>query len=232
MQKQQSVARILGAVVGTLGIVLVVMSAYSLRQAVSRYFDSGRIVSLAVASRDMTNAVVIFRLERGDTLSFLSSPAAASDAALNSIAQNRQIAEQNYEIALKTASAADAPGLNDKIEKLRAAWSQVAALRPQVSTALRQDKASREPKLADNWLKASDAYMDAIGDMTMLLDGSMSLIDPLVDQSLHSFRFVTRNLASEGAFAHPKYPRRFLLRQPLLLPSCIRFFESHSPGLL
>ena len=54
-KKQRSVARILGAVVGSLGLVLVVICAYALKLAVTRYSDSNRIVSLAVASRDLTN---------------------------------------------------------------------------------------------------------------------------------------------------------------------------------
>ena len=66
MQKQRSVARILGAVVGSLGLILVVICAYALKLALTRYSDSNRIVSLTIASRDLTNTLVIFRLERGD----------------------------------------------------------------------------------------------------------------------------------------------------------------------
>lgn len=185
MRKQKSVAHILGAVVGSLGIVLVIMSAFSLKQAVSRYFDSNRIVSLAIASRDMTNAVVAFRLERGDSLSFFAAPSAASESVVSQIMERRQTAIQNYNQALRSVAAAEAPGLNERIEKLRVTWQRVEALRPQVAEALRQDKAARAPKLTENWLRASDAYMDAVGEVTTLLDGTMSLIDPVVDRLLH-----------------------------------------------
>ena len=86
MQKQRSVARILGAVVGSLGIVLVLICAYALKLAVTRYSDSNRIVSLAVASRDLTNTLVIFRLERGDTLSYLAGAPAAPETIITKIA--------------------------------------------------------------------------------------------------------------------------------------------------
>ncbi|CCE07060.1 conserved exported hypothetical protein [Bradyrhizobium sp. STM 3843] len=184
MQKQQSVARILGAVVGILGIVLVVMSAFSLKQAISRYVDSNRIVSLAIASRDMTNALVAFRLERGDVISFLGSPTAAPDSALNSVAKEREAAEQTYTAAQDTLAGVDASGLRDKVEKVRATWQQLVSLRSQIATGLRQDKAARDPKLIENWLQTSNAHMAAVEDATALLDNSMSLIDPVVDRLL------------------------------------------------
>lgn len=181
MQKQRSVAWILGAVVGSLGIVLVVMCAYSLKQAVSRYFDSNRIVSLAVASRDLTNALVIFRLERGDTLSHLSSASAAADKSLAEIAANRAVATKNYAQALQSIAPIELAGLPERMEKLSKAWAQLEEMRPRTTAALRQEKAARDASVVPGWAKAADAYMDAIGDVTAHIDGAMTLIDPAID---------------------------------------------------
>ncbi|MBI5263214.1 MAG: methyl-accepting chemotaxis protein, partial [Bradyrhizobium sp.] len=48
----------------------------------------------------------------------------------------------------------------------------------------RQEQAAREPKLAESWLRASNALVDAIGEVTAQVDGAMTLIDPLVDRLL------------------------------------------------
>lgn len=184
MQKQRSVARILGAVVGSLGIVLVIICAYGLKQAVSRYGDSNRIVSLAIASRDLTNALVIFRLERGDTLSFLAGAPAVSDNIISSIGELRATAQKNYAQALQSLSAVDAPGLAERLDKLRGIWAQLEELRPRAVAALRQEKAAREPSLTPNWAKISDAYMAAVGEVTAHVDNAMTLIDPVVDRLL------------------------------------------------
>ena len=184
MQKQRSVARILGAVVGSLGIVLVLICAYSLKQAVGRYADSNRIVSLAMASRDMTNALVVFRLERGDTLSNLSAPVPTPENTFSAIADMRATAIKNYGQALQTLEQLDLPGLAERVQKLRGTWQDVDGLRARSTAALRQEKAARDATLIPAWAKASDAYMDAIGEVTAHLDNSMTLIDPVIDRLL------------------------------------------------
>jgi methyl-accepting chemotaxis protein len=184
MQKQRSVARVLGAVVGSLGLVLVVICAYALKLAVTRYSDSNRIVSLSIASRDLTNVLVIFRLERGDTLSYLAGAPAAPEAIMAKLDDMRATARKNYAQALQSLSTVDAPGLAEKLEKLRGIWAQLEELRPRSVTALKQEKAAREPSLTPAWAKTSDAYMDAIGDVTAHVDNAMTLLDPVVDRLL------------------------------------------------
>src|SRR6478735_7768305 len=157
MQKQRSVARILGAVVGSLGLVLVVISAYALKLAVGRYMDSNRIVSLAVASRDLTNTLVIFRLERGDTLSYLAGAPAAPETIITKIADMRATVQKNYAQAMQSLGTVDAPGLAAKAEKLRGVRAQLEELRPRSTTALKQEKAAREPTLTPSFAKISDA---------------------------------------------------------------------------
>ncbi len=77
--------------------------------------DSNRIVSLAVASRDLTNTLVMFRLERGDTLSYLAAAApAAPDNIMTKIADLRATAQKNYAQALQSLGVVDAPGLAAK----------------------------------------------------------------------------------------------------------------------
>ena len=182
MQKQRSVARILGAVVGSLGLILVVICAYALKLAVTRYSDSNRIVSLTIASRDLTNTLVIFRLERGDTLSYLASPAPAPDSVMSSIAEQRATVQKNYAQALQSLASVDAPGLAEKLDKLRGIWAQLEELRPRAVTALKQEKGAREASLQPGWAKISDGFMDAIGDVTAHVDNAMALIDPVVDR--------------------------------------------------
>jgi methyl-accepting chemotaxis protein len=165
MQKQRSVARILGAVVGSLGLVLVVICAYALKLAVTRYSDSNRIVSLAVANRDLTNALVVFRLERGDTLSYLAATAPAPDNIMTILGDLRATAQKNYAQALQSLAAVDAPGLAERLDKLRGVWAQLEELRPRAVAALKQEK-------------------DAIGEVTFHVDNAMSLIDPVVDRLL------------------------------------------------
>jgi methyl-accepting chemotaxis protein len=184
MQKQRSVARILGAVVGSLGLILVVICAYALKLAVTRHSDSNRIVSLTIASRDLTNTLVIFRLERGDTLSYLASAAPAPDGVMSSLAEQRATVQKNYAQALQSLAAVDAPGLTEKLDKLRGIWGQLEELRPRAITALKQEKGAREASLQPSWAKVSDAFMDAIGDVTAHVDNAMTLIDPVVDRLL------------------------------------------------
>ena len=174
MQKQRSVARILGAVVGSLGLILVVICAYALKLAVTRHSDSNRIVSLTIASRDLTNTLVIFRLERGHA-SYLASAAPAPDGVMSSLAEQRATVQKNYAQALQSLASVDAPGLTEKLDKLRGIWGQLEELRPRAITALKQEKGAREASLQPSWAKVSDAFMDAIGDVTAHVDNAMTL---------------------------------------------------------
>ena len=88
--------------------------------------------------------LVIFRLERGDTLSYLASASPAPDSVMSSLADQRATVQKNYAQALQSLASAEAPGLAEKLDKLRGIWAQLEELRPRAVTALKQEKAARD----------------------------------------------------------------------------------------
>ncbi|MBI5262006.1 MAG: methyl-accepting chemotaxis protein, partial [Bradyrhizobium sp.] len=116
--------------------MLVLICAYSLKEAVSRHSDSNRIVSLAFASRDLTTALVAFRLERGETLSYLAAASAASEKNAAGIAELRTAGARTYSQALQTLQAVELPGIADHLQKLRGLWEQLEELRPRIAAAV------------------------------------------------------------------------------------------------
>jgi hypothetical protein len=77
----------------------------------------------------MTKALVVFRLERGDTLSNLSASAPTPENTLSAIAGMRAAAIKNDGQALQTIERLDPGGLAGRVQKLRASWEQVDGLR-------------------------------------------------------------------------------------------------------
>ena len=58
------------------------------------------------------------------------------------------------------------------------------------------------------------------------------LLDPPVDQTVQAGFLIAVDVTPERPLTDPQQPRRFLLREPPVLPARIGFFEPHHPYLL
>jgi methyl-accepting chemotaxis protein len=195
-----SIRTILGAVIGIMGVLLVVASVVALVGVVGRYSEARHVAARAPVSQQFFQALQALRLERGNALTGLKGAAPATVAVTDDIAHQRQIVEDGYAGGLKLLDGIDLPNLASSVAQLKSAHDAVAALRPKVDAAVRQKGTERDPSLARDWPVATQAYLDALDGTSHLLEESMMLVDPAIDQLLTIKREAWLTRASGGAF--------------------------------
>jgi methyl-accepting chemotaxis protein len=183
-----SIRTILCLIIGTTGLLLVVLSIGSLVNAVDRDGEARRVAVQAATSRSLFKAVQWLRLERSSVLTPLLLDAPAENATFQQIDDNREAAEDGYNEGMGSLARLELAGLPPLVAKLVAAHDAAAAIRLKADAALHQPKSSRDPSISQEWLKQTQVYLDALSSVSGLLETSLALIDPVVDQLLSTRR--------------------------------------------
>src|SRR5262249_7439604 len=125
-----------------------------------------------------------FRLERGTFLSALLAEGPANANADNRIATNRQLSEAAYKSVLERLDGVTDSRLAGALSGLVAIHDALVPLRPKAEAAIHQAKAERDTKLADEFRKTAQDYLDGILALTGELENALKLSDPVVDHFL------------------------------------------------
>src|SRR5277367_6329742 len=91
-----SIRTLLGLIIGVMGLLLIVLSASSLVEALGRSQDARKVATLAPATQALFKALQSHRLERGNELAPLMAEAPAPDVLDRVIAGQRKTAEDGY----------------------------------------------------------------------------------------------------------------------------------------
>ncbi|MDR3436079.1 HAMP domain-containing methyl-accepting chemotaxis protein [Telmatospirillum sp.] len=179
-----SIRSVLGLLVGFMGALLVVMSLWTLRDAVGDWTETERVASTTVASRHLFKAVMGTRLERGTELSATTSLSAADAATVDRIATTRKSSEEGYGDAIPSLAGLNVQGLPAALERVKAAHSAMDTLRTRIDPGIRKVKAERDAALEGDVPKIAGAYLDSLYGIADLVEDSLKMVDPMVDQIL------------------------------------------------
>ena len=92
-----SLRMLLGLLIGTMGVLLLIVSLSALVDAVGRNANAHRVEAASVTSKQLFGALIGMRLERGAEISGLVGEAAISSATEGVIARARAMSEGGYE---------------------------------------------------------------------------------------------------------------------------------------
>ena len=179
-----SLRTLLWTLIGTMGVLLVIMSADALIDAVERSTSAHRVATASVASRHLFNALVGMRIERGAEIAGLIGADPIGSNTESVIARSRTTSESGYVDGIAALAKIDMPELKASIERLKAVHEMIAAGRPKVDAAIHQPKSSRDAALIADWPKLTQSFLDAVLAVSDPLEQSLKLVDPVVDHFL------------------------------------------------
>jgi methyl-accepting chemotaxis protein len=178
-----------------MGLLLVAFSVASVIQATTAWRDAERLSALTMTSRSLFKTLLNTRIERVGSIASTLAEAAADDATVKWISENRKVSEDAYGESLKQLASLTVAGLPPALERLKSAHEVMMQMRTRVDAAMRKPKSERDPALVRDLPSASAAYLDALTAVGDLLDATLTLSDPVVDQLLLVKRatWMTRN---------------------------------------
>jgi methyl-accepting chemotaxis protein len=179
-----SIRAVLGLVIGTMGLLLLIECSSALIESVGRDVAAHRVATLASASRNLFKTLMGLRLERGIQISGLASEGKIDSASDSDLQAYRRNSEEGYAESMTALQSIDVAGLPAVVTALRAAHDSVSSLRPKADSAIHQDRTGRDTALVQDYPKTTQAMLDAVLATSDLLEASMKLSDPVVDQFL------------------------------------------------
>ncbi|MDR3517808.1 MAG: methyl-accepting chemotaxis protein [Azospirillaceae bacterium] len=171
-------------VVGIMSILLISLTVRDLSQATSRWHEANRLTVLSTIDRHLFQALLQTRLERGSEVATVLADAPADDAAINRIADYRRISEDGFAQSLAALTALRTDGLPPLVAHLTSTHDAVIALRAKIDTAFHQPKSNRVADLAPEIMSVEGAFLDAVSRVSDLLESTLKMSDPTVDQIL------------------------------------------------
>ena len=179
-----SIRSVLGAIIGILGLFLIAQLATGLVSAVERKAAAQKVERYAGTDQQLFTALLGFRIERGTFLSALIAEEPANASSDDRIATNRQLSETAYRSVLERLEGVSDSRLAGALSKLVAIHDAFMPLRPKAEAVIHQPKAARDMKVADEFRKAAQDYLDALLALTTELETALKLTDPVVDHLL------------------------------------------------
>jgi methyl-accepting chemotaxis protein len=141
-------------------------------------------------------------VERGTEITAVLSEAPANSSTLSRIEVNRKSTEAAYAESLKLIALISAPDLPATLNRLVSGHEAMLQLRPKIDVAIQKPKSERTPDLENEVPKVAGAFLDSITAISDLLDASLKMVDPAVDQLLSVKRAAwgARNFAGLVAY--------------------------------
>ncbi|HYZ48387.1 MAG TPA: methyl-accepting chemotaxis protein [Sphingomonas sp.] len=152
--------------------------------------------ALAVADRDLFIGLQAVRQERGPVTMALKAHDAAAPEFAASLPRLRAKAQPALD-ALLAACSRTVCASGDAIAAIRDAMRKVAALRPEVDTALRQPLADRPVEIAGAWNTTVTALIDDLEHLSQSLTDKIRMTDPVIAElmAIKEAAYVVRDAA-------------------------------------
>jgi methyl-accepting chemotaxis protein len=177
-----SIRAVLGLIIGVLALLLLARLVLGISDALERNAAARRVERLAGTDQQLFATLIGFRLERGTFLATLVAEGPADAAADVRISTNRQLSDTAYQAVQDRLAGFSNSKLSARLSALIAAHDRLAPLRASAESAIHQVKSARDQKVADDFRKAAQDYLDAILAMSSELEETLKLVNPVVDQ--------------------------------------------------
>ncbi len=157
-----SISTRLGVVLGSMGLLLLLLSMSNLLAAWQSYGNARRVATGAMIDYHLFDTVLVTRIERGTLLTALNSSDPTDSATQERIRQNRAAAEKALRAARDLASEQSDPAYARLATDLRAADDTITRLRQQADTTVALPAAQRPAGAGHAFGQASQAFLDTL----------------------------------------------------------------------
>src|SRR5260370_8989158 len=140
-----SIRTILGWLIGTMGLLLFILSASALVDSIDRSADARRVAASTVTSQHLFKSLLAMRVERGGGIGSLLREGQVDSGIEADMGRNRRTSEEGYADGVKSLAEINLPELAPAIDRLKAAHDAVVAARAKVDAAIHQTKSARDP---------------------------------------------------------------------------------------
>ncbi|EFH13379.1 methyl-accepting chemotaxis protein [Teichococcus cervicalis] len=154
-----SIRATLGAILGSMGLLLLLLSSLSVSDAWRDASAARNIARMVTIGSHLFQTVLNVRIERGSTFAGLGGEGPADANILGRVAQFRQAAEG---AATQALALMDEAGLAQMAARLRAAKAEMDGLRQQADAQMRLPRAARSAELVASAPRISQSYMDVV----------------------------------------------------------------------
>ncbi len=178
--KRLSLRRLLHAVIGVMGFLLIAFSLNGLVDAWRHFRGAHEVGTLTAASLPLTASMQSTRVARGTLMVALGAEGPIDDVAQQRLNESFERMDQFYPVALERLSQLKVDRLLPLIDRLRAAHDAVRDMRPNVDAELRKSRAERSSDLAATILAKLNDWVAAFDDITQALEQSLQQADPTI----------------------------------------------------
>ncbi|MCM5557727.1 methyl-accepting chemotaxis protein [Pleomorphomonas sp. JP5] len=161
---------------------------------------AARIETVSRATTQMFQALPNLRIDRSSTVRAIKAEGAL-DGFVKQLSDARGAEMPAIEAAIATLEGSDLSDGAQLARSLRGAVDALKALQAKTEDAFRQDKASRQASLADDYTKAATAMIDQLSATSSRIAEEVRLADGLIDRLLDikALAWVMRNAAGEAS---------------------------------
>jgi methyl-accepting chemotaxis protein len=152
-------------------------SAVSVWQSWAKLSQESRVIDVAIAGRQLFDALQYVRPERGPTRVALEATAPADPKLIAQFAALRAKSVPSIAATLELCAKVVCADGNE-VDKIKQAAAKVAALRPEVDAALKLPLAERPAGIAKTWNTAATALVDELERVSLALTDKIRMIDP------------------------------------------------------
>jgi methyl-accepting chemotaxis protein len=161
---------------------------------------AARIETVSRATAQMFQALPNLRIDRSSTVRAIKADEGL-DGFVKQVGDARSAEMPAIEAAIATLEGADLADGAQLAKSLRGTLDTLKALQTKTEDAFKQDKASRQASLADDYTKAATAMIDQLSSTSSRIAEEVRLADGLIDRLLDikALAWVMRNTAGDAS---------------------------------
>ena len=161
---------------------------------------AARIETVSRATAQMFQALPNLRIDRSSTVRAIKADEGL-DGFVKQVGDARSAEMPAIEAAIATLEGADLADGAQLAKALRGTLDTLKALQAKTEDAFKQDKASRQASLADDYTKAATAMIDQLSSASSRIAEEVRLADGLIDRLLDikALAWVMRNTAGDAS---------------------------------
>ena len=188
---------VLGALIGLLGVSLVVLSAVEVSNRYADWRTAQKVEALTVVDRELFNALQAYRFEQANTLAALSQSSDKTADTIRQIGENRSAVDKAFGTIL-AAAALDVPKWADAYQALSAASGKIKTLREAADKNLPLPLRDRNIEFVQGFEAASGPILDAVNGGTVALEDEIQTSDPSAGKLISAKTIAWRARISAG----------------------------------
>lgn len=175
-----SIKTTLTSVITSLGIVIAGTCGYVSWSSYQRYEAANDVSSLSQIDKNLFNALLNLRSERGDTASALTLPSDKNAASIKSVTDRRKAVDASVTTALHDMAAFDR--LKDAESRLQQIYAKFKDLRQTADSELMKPLEARDKTIAPRVLSIGGDFVQTLETSSADTEASIRALDPSLSE--------------------------------------------------